>query len=721
VGSFEASSSRGGAPPEIRPNLISLVSLTHTLCEAGRVQEAEELCRLVLKEQPGLAIAQAALGRALYEQGKLDEAEGWLERTVAQTPGCFAAFRWLAEVLVQKGSWDRASGVLAQAAVLSPENARVRQLLTALPLPPPGPEPGAPSHTEELAAQVERSVPKRPRTTEYPAPEYDEVPYIDPEPLNRDEVEDFVTEPHVAGLPPPLPEPPTPTAPPRRNRLVAVLQRQDWRAVGAAIGVGVGLAIALAIALWVMSGPGQTPLLPPHRASAPPPLNEKPPVTGGEAVQVRRALERAAANGDLPSLLGAVEQAAPLLGVSEVASGRLYATALLASEYGLRIPDDTQILLRRLLESEASGRLGAEIAGARLLMALAAGDLAAPLPNADAAIETPWLGFALARARRLKGEPLRGLEPGEFGPAIVLQAEAAIDAGELESARDLMTRLLERVPAHSRARLVLAEARMAAAQPAPTDEAAALRNACTMDGPRSPVVDGTCRLLVAVDARRGGDRAMAHTYALEVATSSPAEPRLLAHTAQLLLNLGESRRAEELIGRAATYAGPAYPPLTWATLGVRINRGEVVPADRLPVAAAPDERLLAVRAALARGGAAGIGALVAKMGPQQVSADPDLGWFAALSRVQQRKAAVLMAQHYMTVPRPPSPVGAYVLGLLSRWGGRRHLAAYWLSRAREGHGDLCSACAQFAATLGDLGKKAPVGTIPAECERKKGR
>jgi tetratricopeptide (TPR) repeat protein len=722
-GSFEASSSRGGAPPEIRPNLISLVSLTHTLCEAGRVQEAEELCRLILKEQPGLAIAQAALGRALYEEGKLDEAEGWLERTVSQTPGCFAAFRWLSEVLVQKGSWDRAHAVLAQAAVLSPENPRVRQLLTALPLPPPGPtstESGRPAHhSEEIAAQVERPVPKRPRTTEYPAPDYEEVPFVQPEPLNSEEIEEWVTEPHVGGLPPRAPETPVLPAPGWWQRLLELLQRQDWRAVGAAIGVGVGLAVALAIALWVMSGPGQTPLLPPHRASAPPPPPvEKPPAAGSEAAQVRRALERAASNGDLPSLLGAVEQAAPLLGVSEVASARLYATALLASEYGLRIPDDTQILLRRLLESGPTGRLAAEIAGARLLMALAAGDLAAPLPSVEEASATPWLGFALARARRLKGESLRGLDAGTFAPAIVLQAEAALDGGELPRARDLMTQLIERLPAHSRARLLLAEARLAGAQTASADETAALRNACAMDGPRSPVVDGACRLLVAEEARRGGDRAMAHTYALEVATSSPAEPRLLAHTAQLLLNLGETKKAEGLINRAATYAGPAYPPLAWATVGVRINRGEVVPADRLPVASGPDERLLAVRAALARGGAAAIGALVTKMGAQQISADPDLGWFAALSRVQQRKAAVMMAQRYMNVPRPPSPVGAYVLGLLSRWGGRRHLAAYWLSRAREGHGDLCSACVQFAATLTDLGKRPPAGTVPAECAKK---
>ena len=735
-GSFEASSSsRGGAsPPEIRPNLIALVSLTHTLCEAGRVQEAEELCRLIMKEQPGLAIAHAGLGRALYESGKLDEAELILERTVAQTPGCFAAHRWLAEVLVQKGSWDRAQLVLTQAAVLSPENPRVRQLLTALPLPAASPtstEPGRPAHADELAAQVERSVPRRPRTTEYPAPDYEEVPYL-PEPLNGDDIEDFVTEPHVGKLSPsPSPQPPQelPTPRPRlRDRLLGLLQRQDWRAVGAAIGVGLGLAIALAIALWVMSGPGQTPLLPPHRASAPTPLNEKPPVTapqppssGSEAEQARRALERAASNGDLSSLLGAVEQAAPLLGVSEVASARLFATALLASEYGLRIPDDTQLLLRRLLESEPQGRLGAEIAAARLLMALAAGDLAAPLPAAEEARETPWLAFALAKARRLKGESVRGLEPGDFAPALVLQAEALIDSGEAGRARDLLNPLVERVPAHSRARLVLAESRLASGQAITPDEGNALRGACTVDGPRSPVIDGACRLMTAEEARRGGDRAVAHTQALQVASSSPAEPRLLAHAAQLLLNLGETRRAEELVTRASTYASASYPPLTWAALGVRINRGEVVPLDRVPAASGPEERLFTVRAALARGGAAAIGAVVARMSGQVITSDPDLGWFAALSRVQQKKAAVLMAQHYMTVPRPPSPVGAYVLGLLSRWGGRRHLAQYWLSRAREGHGDVCSACVQYAAVMGDLGKRAPAGTVPVECESKKRR
>jgi hypothetical protein len=467
-----------------------------------------------------------------------------------------------------------------------------------------------------------------------------------------------------------------------------------------------------------MSGPGQTPLSPPYRASTPQPLVEKP-APSVEAEQVRRGLERAAATGDLPALLAAVEQAAPLLGVSEVASARLFATALLASEYGVRVPDDTNILLRRLLETGPTGRLAAEITAARLLMSLAAGDLTSPLPAEDQAALSPWLTYALARARRLAGEPIRGAEAGDFAPAVLLQAEALLDAGDTGRARVLLTGLLDRVPAHSRARLALAETRQASALPASAEEATALRGACTVDGPRSPVVDGACRLLVAQEARRGGDRANARARTVEIATASPAEPRLLAQTAQLLLNLGETRRAEELVTRASTYASRSYPPLAWAATGLRINRGEVVPADRLPPPTGPDTRLLAVRAALTRGGAAGIGATIGKMTTQQLNADLDLAWFAALARIQQRHAAVQMAVNYMNAPRPPSPVGSYVLGLLARWGGRRHLAQHWLSRAREGHGDVCSACVQYAATLGDLGKKAPPGTIPPDCDQGK--
>src|SRR5439155_253947 len=238
---------------------------------------------------------------------------------------------------------------------------------------------------------------------------------------------------------------------------------------------------------------------------------------------------------------------------------------------------------------------------------LTAGELGARRPTEQEAAEAPWLAFAVAKARRLAGESARPTT--ELGPGAVLQAEIAIDAGETGRATNLLTALLERFPAQTRARLTLAEARAANALPPAAAEASAL-----------------------------------------------------------------------------------------------------------PVG--PDERILAVRAALARNGAAGIGNILRGMGPQQVNADPDLGWFAALSRIQQRRAGVRLAERYLAPgARAPSPMGAYVLGLLARWGGRRHLAAYWLARARDGHGDACTASMLYVATEGDLGRKPLPGAIAADCRR----
>ena len=77
----------------------ALVAFAQRLCGAGGVREAGGLCRLMLREQPELAAAQAALGRALFEGGKLDQAEALLTRAADQTPSNFAVHRWLAEVL----------------------------------------------------------------------------------------------------------------------------------------------------------------------------------------------------------------------------------------------------------------------------------------------------------------------------------------------------------------------------------------------------------------------------------------------------------------------------------------------------------------------------------------------------------------------------------------------------------------------------------------------
>jgi tetratricopeptide (TPR) repeat protein len=725
-GSFEASSSRNGsAPPEVRPNLIALVSLTHTLCEAGRVQEAEELCRLILKEQPTLAIAQAALGRALYEAGKLDEAEISLERTVGQTPGCFAAHRWLAEVLVQKGAWDHAQMVLAQAAILSPENPRVRQLLQTLPQAPPqsptATAPGRPAHGEAVAAQIEQGPRRRPRTTEYPPPEYEELPYVPVQPMGSEDIEEFVTEPHVTGL-----RPLTWRGRLHRWRLrtVGAFQRQDWRAVGAAAAIGLGLATTIGVGLSLMSGPAQT-LSPQSRASAPAPLSSKPapPPVPAEAVSARRDLETAIQNGDLPSLLAAAEHAAPSLSVPEVASARLFASALLATEYGVPIPQDTHMLLRRLMELGPVGQVAREIDASRVLLEVSTGNLDAPLPTEEQAAEHPWLAFSVAKVRRLSGAPLaaRAAASTDGGPSLVLHAEALIDAGETARARALLIPLIERTPAYSRARLALAEARLANGPATPAPEAAGLRGACALDGPRSPTVEGACKLISAEEARRAGDRAAARSRALQVATLAPPDARVLARTAQLLANLGETRRAQELTTRASALAGPGYAPLMWAGFGLRLNRGELVAPENLPPISGPQARLLSLRAALASGGAAAVGAALRGMGPQ-INSDPDMGWFVSLSRIQRRRTAVKLAEQFREPgARAPGPTGSYVLGLLARWGERRQLASYWLTRAREGHGDACSAAALYVALETEVGRKPMPGAIPPDCPRRKRR
>jgi hypothetical protein len=169
--------------------------------------------------------------------------------------------------------------------------------------------------------------------------------------------------------------------------------------------------------------------------------------------------------------------------------------------------------------------------------------------------------------------------------------------------------------------------------------------------------------------------------------------------------------------RAKTFAAPTYPPLAWALLGARINRGGKVDVDRAPIAAGPESRLLAVRAALARDGAVGVQRALRQMRSPHVGSNPDLGWFAMLPRVERPRAAVRLAERYAKRRGPPpGPVGAYVLGLLARWGGKRPLAIRWLAQARSGHGDACSAISLRTTMIQRLGRRAPRSTIAPECD-----
>jgi hypothetical protein len=229
------------------------------------------------------------------------------------------------------------------------------------------------------------------------------------------------------------------------------------------------------------------------------------------------------------------------------------------------------------------------------------------------------------------------------------------------------------------------------------------------------LIESGCVLTTAEEQRRKGQRIEARAGALKVAGLSPPDPRLLARTAQLLVNLGETRRAEAVLSRARGYAAPTYPPLTWAMIGARVNRGAQVDVQGAPTPGSPDARLVAVRGALAREGAAGILKVLRRMRASHVTSDPDLGWFAMLPRIQRQRSAVRLAERYASGRPAPGPVGAYVLGLLARWGGNRPLALRFLAQARAGHGDACSALS-LQTDLLPAAFRRPGRTSPSECD-----
>jgi hypothetical protein len=483
-------------------------------------------------------------------------------------------------------------------------------------------------------------------------------------------------------------------------------QRGSVRFAAGAVVVAAVLGLVFGLVMWV--GAERPPAALAPASSVPTGARLAPPASEDEA---RRRIEGAIATAGLGELTAASQAAAAQLKSPAVVAAHAFAAALLASEYGIPVAAETRTLADAVLTDE---RLKSELAAARVLFALAAGNPGAAAHAAEGASDSPWLAFARAKAARLAG----GGNPEEAGEAVgaalVLRAEAAIDQGDPLRAAQLMTGLLARAPTQVRARLALAEARAAQGVAPGADESRDLRNACASEGPRSVVIEAGCALVGAEELRRKSQRLEARALALKVATLAPPEPRMLGRAAQLLLNLGETRRAEALINKARIYAAASYPPVGWAVLGARINRGAQIDAGTLPPPATPDSRLLAVRAALAREGAAGVRKALMKMNAAQVAADPDVTWFAMLPRVQRPRTAVKVAERYAGDRRPPGPVGSYVLGLLARWGGKRPLAVRWLSQARAGHGDACSAVSLEGALVPRYGRRPP--RLPSECD-----
>lgn len=87
---------------------------------AGDPRSAAELCRKVLKHQPGNALAMNHLGRALFNAGAADEALPVFESAVKAAPDYHQAWHNLGHVLRAKGDAPAAAEAYAKAVALAP-------------------------------------------------------------------------------------------------------------------------------------------------------------------------------------------------------------------------------------------------------------------------------------------------------------------------------------------------------------------------------------------------------------------------------------------------------------------------------------------------------------------------------------------------------------------------------------------------------------------------
>jgi tetratricopeptide (TPR) repeat protein len=124
--------------------LMALAAEHH---QAGRLQEAEQLCRQVLQKDPAHVDALRLLGLIAASSGDLDDAEHLLRQALASAPDHAPALFELGRVLKELERPDDAIDVYRQLLVLQPEDPRVHfHLASAL----------APAARNEEAAEAYR-------------------------------------------------------------------------------------------------------------------------------------------------------------------------------------------------------------------------------------------------------------------------------------------------------------------------------------------------------------------------------------------------------------------------------------------------------------------------------------------------------------------------------------------------------------------------------------
>jgi tetratricopeptide (TPR) repeat protein len=700
------------------PRSTAFVALAHALCDHGREDEAEEVCRQGLLQHPRLVTGQVALGRALIARHHWGEAKEVLVNAAKANPEHGEAFRWLGDLILQQGDANRARALLEYAEELMPGDGQVADLLAEAGGKPLSRTSRPLSDFEHTRVKDARALAER-MHEDPPAPpngasastgslDDDRTPVV--EPLNQ-------FDPAAAPTPPVESLPAIPTG----------AMRTPWLRALALLGA-VGLAVLLVLAV-MRDRPGPVD-----------PSADRPGPAAGQPIGSGRAVDLGPLRRDiLDSSLASLQRVRAVgmkAGWGGPADGDLAATvafadSLLASDWGLPVATESlqaaesaerarpasasrTALLEsaRAITAAAHGRLGDARAGAERALAAGAGGHEARFAGGRVKFLAGELGAARVDLERaLDSAP-------SFGAAALDHAAVLIDAGEAATSAAELEKYLAQRRTDVRARLLLAEAGRAAARSVDRE---AVRSACKDQGSTPPPVRAFCALDAAASARLEGDRAGAVKNARSAAVSGVLglhAARGAAQAALLLASLGEIDAASEALGKVKDHVGTSFAPRVWAEAAVALGRGEKVSSATLATPPGPEARLVAARMAFAQGGPAALAATLGRMGPAAVDYDPELKSFSALA-VEGRLSARLRADLDRRAAKG-SAVAAYVAGRSALAAGDRRTAGRRLARALRGHGDACEA-ARLLLTIDRRSRPSSVSSESRIASALKGR
>lgn len=659
--SSDAGIERLFATVRANPRSTAFVSLGHALCDAGRTVEAEEVARDGLLQHPRLVSGQVVLGRALLEKGRPREAQDVLIEAARANPESGEVFRWLGAALLRKGDVPRARPILEYAEELLPGDAGVGDLLTRSGGKPylRAPRPRSDfEHTRVTDARVLADE----MYDEAPTPEPVSVgnPFAATNPGHEESdneatvvaasslLTDSASHPLAANPPVGSPVWGAATVKAPYGKALALLARPSAPAITVRAPVSfVPLSPGLALAA-VAAPKTRNPVL----------LGVILVALGGAGFAFLRFRDGGTAAPDLrPGLLQALHAGTPddlrrvlTLGAQQLradptdgaTAGRMaFATALLFGDYGHGSAQDVRDALAKAQQTGSAtlSRTGfVDATRALLALALQQGDDAAgPAKRAVAAApELDEVRVALARVRVATGD-LEGARADleralahspHFAAAVADWTLLWVDLADATAAVTSARSFLGLKKIHPQVSLALAESERSAGM----SSAPSLAAACGAQVP--PGLAAACALGRAAIARLSGDRTTALRETRLAITEPGASPRVRAQAVVLLALLGDKAAATAEHKRLSDSADRGFLPLFWAGVAVSLAHGarvESSPFLSRPIS--PETRLLAVRAALATGGASAADSVLRGFGPGLIAADRHLKALADSLRI----------------------------------------------------------------------------------------